>query len=77
MIFDQFDEIEEKVEFLIELCKTLDVSNKELQDKVELLEQQIQDKNEAAADQKDKIKDKIDGLMLKLNGYSELSWTGY
>ena len=73
MIFDQFDEIEEKVEFLIELCKSLDVSNKELQDKIEMLEQQIKDKNEAAADQKDKIKDKIDGLMLKLNGYSELS----
>ena len=69
MIFDQFDEIEEKVEFLIELCKSLDVSNKELQDKIEMLEQQIKDKNEAAADQKDKI----DGLMLKLNGYSELS----
>lgn len=75
LIFDQFDEIEEKVEFLIELCKSLDASNKELQAKVEGLELQIKDKTEAEelhSDHREKIRNKIDGLMGKLNGYSEL-----
>ena len=76
VIYSQFDDIEEKVEFLIELCKSLEATNGELQAKIEGLEQDLQNKAEVEehhAEQKAMIRTKIDGLLSKLNSYSELN----
>lgn len=76
VIYSQFNDIEEKIDFLIELCKTLEETNKELQTKVEQLEQELQSKSEKEdkhAEQKAMIKSKVDGLLEKLNSYSDLT----
>ena len=75
-IFSQFEEIEEKVDFLIELCKSLETTNSELQKKVESLESEIQSKTEAEyrnKEQKTMIRSRIDGILAKLSNFSELS----
>ncbi len=76
VIFSQFDDIDEKVEFLIELCKSLESTNQELQGRIEGLEQDLQSKIEIEqrdAEQKTMIKTKVDGLLSKLNSFSELN----
>ncbi len=76
LIFGQFDDIEEKVDFLIELCKSLESTNSDLRKKVEELEQQIENsslENERQVDTNAMIRTKIDSLLTKLNNYSELS----
>lgn len=76
VILSQFDDIEEKVEFLIELCKSLEATNKGLKSRIEKLEQEIHDKSEAEKkydEQKEKIRHKIDGLLNKLNDFSDVA----
>lgn len=76
VILRQFDDIEEKVEFLIELCRSLETSNSELQAKIERLEQELREKQrceEKFAEEKDLIRSKVDGLLSKLNSFSELT----
>ncbi len=76
VIFNQFDEIEEKVEFLIELCKSLEKSNADLKSKITVLEKELDEKSsyeERFETQKEKIRKKIDGLINRLNSYSELN----
>jgi cell division septum initiation protein DivIVA len=76
VIYSQFNDIEEKIDFLIELCKTLEETNSELQNKVEQLEQELQSKSENEdkhAEQKAIIKSKVDVLLEKLNSYSDLT----
>ena len=70
-----FDEIEEKVELLIELCKTLESSNTELTEKIQQLEQALQSKVEAEgsySEQKSKIRAKVDSLLSRLNHIDDL-----
>ena len=76
VILSQFDEIEEKVQFLIELCKSLETTNNGLKSRIELLEQEVADKSEAEkkyVEQKEKVRRKIDGLLNKLNDFTDSS----
>jgi FtsZ-binding cell division protein ZapB len=74
LIDDKFDDIGEKVDFLIELCQTLQMENTELMAKVERLESELEKKNESEerhTEQQAVIRSKIDGLLSKLNNYSD------
>jgi len=69
----KFNDIDEKVDFLIELCQTLQVENTELMSKVKDLEAELDKKSEIEeryAEQQAVIRSKIDGLLSKLNNFS-------
>lgn len=71
IIVQKFDEIEKKVEQLIEASKTLEAANAELEDKNTRLEQRILElqENERRNDEiKSLIREKIDSLVGRLNG---------
>ena len=73
-ILKQFDEIEQKVERLIEICNALEATNLEQKNKIISLEEEIQGKVEAErsyAEEKALIRSKIDGLLVKLNKVSK------
>jgi chromosome segregation ATPase len=70
----QFDQIEEKFGLLIKRCRSLEHENSQLAGKIKNLEEAIQEKTEAEnrfAEQKEKIRFKIDGLLEKLDHLSE------
>ncbi len=70
----KFNDIDEKVDFLIELCQTLQIENNELMSKVKNLESELDKKNETEeryAEQQTIIRSKIDGLLSKLNNFSD------
>ncbi len=74
----KFNDIDEKVDFLIELCQTLQVENTELMSKVENLEAELDKKSETEsryAEQQAIIRAKIDGLLSKLNNFSDAPGT--
>lgn len=76
VIIRQFDDIEEKVEFLIEFCQSLETANAELQEKIKRLEEELQSRSEAETlynEQKNLMRSRIDGLIEKLNNVSALS----
>ena len=73
-VFRQFEEIEQKVERLIEICKAREATNLELKNKIKNLEEEIQGKVEAErsyAEEKALIRSKIDGLLTRINEISE------
>ena len=73
-ILKQFDEIEQKVERLIEICNALEATNLEQKNTIKRLEEEIQGKVEAErvyAEEKALIRSKIDGLLVKLNDVSK------
>ena len=73
-VLKQFEEIELKVERLIETCKTQAAANLELKNKIKNLEEEIQGKVEAEnkfAEEKALIRSKIDGLLARLEDMSE------
>ena len=66
----RFEEIEKKVEKLIEICKSLEVTNLKFSDKIKSLEEELQGKIEAEtrfADEKALIRSKIDNLLVRLD----------
>jgi hypothetical protein len=69
IILQQFEEIERKVDRVIEACNRYENANSELKEKVRILEEELQSKVEAEnrykAD-KDLIRSKIDTLLGKL-----------
>lgn len=70
----QFQEIEKKVEKLIEICKSLEVTNLKLSNKIKSLEEELQGKIEAEkkfADEKALIRSKIDNLLVRLDELTE------
>ena len=74
LILRQFNEIEERIEHLLEACKTLEATNADLVDSVTLLEAELQDKVEAEkrySEEKALVKSKIDGLLVKLGDASD------
>ena len=76
VILSQFDDIDEKVEHLVMLCKSLEAANNGLKSKIEILEQDVKNKSEAEKrnfEQKDKIRLKISYLLEKLNEFKEIS----
>ena len=73
-ILRQFEEIEQKVERLIEICKAHEATNLELENKLKRLEEEIQGKVEAEriyAEEKALIRSKIDGLLARFDEISE------
>ena len=69
LFLGQFEEIEKKVERLIEICKSLEVTNLKLSNKIKSLEEELQGKIEAEnkfADEKALIRSKIDNLLVRL-----------
>ena len=73
-ILKQFDEIEQKVERLIEICNALEATNLEQKNKINSLEEEIQGKAEAErsyAGEKALIRSKIDSLLAKLDEVSK------
>ena len=73
-ILRQFDDIESKVENLIEVCKSLAENNAELKERIKGLEQEIQNhaENERLYDeQKAVVRIKIESLLSKLDNFSQ------
>ncbi|MFO7752536.1 MAG: cell division protein ZapB [Desulfobacteraceae bacterium] len=71
---DKFDDIDEKVDLLIEYCGSLQAENAELKSRVETLQAEVDSKNESEEkynEQQAVIRSKIDGLLSKLNNFSE------
>ena len=71
LVFRQFEEIEQKLERLIEICKAHEATNLELKLKIKNLEEEIQGKVEAEriyAEEKALIRLKVDGLLARIDG---------
>jgi chromosome segregation ATPase len=76
LLDNKFNDIEEKVDFLIELCQSLQQENAELMSKVESLTLELDKKNEAEerhVEQQAVIRSKIDGLLSKINSFTDAS----
>jgi len=73
VIKNKFDDIDIKVDFLIELCQTLQIENSELSSQIKELETDLAQKNETEklnSEQETLIQSKIDGLLSKLDSFS-------
>lgn len=69
-ILRQFEEIEEKVVKLIDVCKAHEATNSELRDKIRRLEEELQSKVEIETNysqERDLIRSKIDSLLARLD----------
>jgi hypothetical protein len=69
----KFDDIDGKIDFMIEFCQTLQLENKALLLRVKSLEADLDKKNkteEHFSEQEALIQSKIDGLLTKLNAFS-------
>ena len=74
LIEKKFDDVEEKVDFLIELCETILLENEGLLLKIKGLEAELENKNDVEnqfSEQETLIQSKIDGLLEKLNEFSD------
>lgn len=72
-IKNTFDDIEIKVDFLIEFCQTLQEENTELLSKIKNLEMNLNEKKQTEklySEQEAFIKSKIDGLLTKLDSFT-------
>ena len=69
LILRQFEEIEKKVESLIEVNKSLEATNLELGNKIKRLEEELQGKVEAEnnyVEERALIRSRIDSLLVRL-----------
>ena len=76
LILRQFGEIEQKVERLLGVFRSLEAQNVELQNKVATLEKELQGKIEAEKrnqEEKSQIREKVDNLLAKLEAIDETS----
>ena len=74
VIIQQFEEIENKIEGLIQVCKSQAAANSELKEKINRLDEELQVKIEAEniyAKERDFVLSKIDGLLDKLGEIAE------
>jgi len=74
VILQQFEEIEKKIERLIQVCKSHEVTNSELKEKIKRLDEELQVKVDAEniyAKEKELVRSKIDGLLGKLDEVTE------
>lgn len=72
-IKNKFDDIDIRIDFLIEFCQSLQEENKTLLSKIQNLETELDEKSkseETYAEQESMVKTKIDGLLEKLDGFS-------
>ncbi len=75
IILKQFEEIERKVDKLIDVCKSLETTNLELRNKIKRLEEELQGKVEAEdnyAKERDLVRSKIDGLLARMRDITEV-----
>jgi len=75
-ITSRFDEIEKRVERLMAALKALEEANLQLKNKNRQLEEELQAKVEAETryqQERESIREKIDGLLVKLEDISEAS----
>ena len=69
LILRQFEEIEKKVESLIEVNKSLEATNLELRNKIKRLEEELQGKVKAEnnyVEERALIRSRIDSLLVRL-----------
>ncbi|MCK5508740.1 MAG: cell division protein ZapB [Desulfobacterales bacterium] len=74
VILQQFEEVEKKIEVLIQACKSYESANSELKEKIRKLDEELQVKVEAEniyAKERDLVRSKIDGLLGKLDKITE------
>ena len=74
-ILRQFQEIEEKVGKVIELCRSQETTNLELKNRIKILEEEIQEKVEAQNNyvvEKGLIRSRIDSILAKLEDIEEV-----
>jgi hypothetical protein len=74
-ILRQFQEIEEKVGKVIELCRSQETTNLELRNRIKILEEEIQEKVEAQNNyvvEKGLIRSRIDSILAKLEDIEEV-----
>ncbi|WDP92969.1 MAG: hypothetical protein HUN04_25870 [Desulfobacter sp.] len=72
-IKNKFDDIDIRVDFLIEFCQSLQEENTKLVSRIQALETELDEKSrseEIYAEQETLVKSKIDGLLEKLDGFS-------
>lgn len=70
----QFEQIEVKVERLIEICKSLEAINYKLKNKIDLLEKEVQNKSDIEkdyAEERKLIRAYVDKLLARLEGIEE------
>lgn len=73
-IVEQFEEIEKKVEKLIDVLKSHETTNLEFRNKIKGLEERLQGKNEAESNYSQEralIRSKIDSLLVRLGDITE------
>ena len=73
-VLRQFDEIEQKVGKLIDVCKSLEATNLEFKTKIERLEEELQGKVEAENNYQEEralIRSKVDSLLARLEDLTE------
>ena len=73
-IVGQFEEIEKKVEKLIDVLKSHETTNLELSNKINKLEEELQGKNEVESSYSQEralIRSKIDSLLVRLEDITE------
>ena len=73
-VIRQFEAIEQKVERLLEVCRSLEANNSALQSKIIELEGELQGKVAAEnsySEERDLIRSRIDKLLTKLDDVSE------
>ena len=69
----KFDDIDSRIDFLIELCQSLQGEKEALVSKINELEAELENRTKeqgAYAEQETFIETKIDGLLSKLDGFS-------
>ncbi len=74
LILLQFEEIEQKVEELINRCKSLKTTNIDLNNRIEHLEKELQEKVDIEnnyIEERDLVRSKIDGLLNRLEEKEE------
>ncbi|MBW1727536.1 MAG: hypothetical protein JRF31_08630 [Deltaproteobacteria bacterium] len=74
-ILRQFEEIEKKVEKLIDINKSLEAKNLESKNKIKRLEEELQGKVDAETNytqEKALIRSKIDSLLVRLEDITEI-----
>ncbi len=73
-VLRQFDEIEQKVGKLIDVCKSLEATNLEFKTKIERLEEELQGKVEAENNYQEEralIRSRVDSLLARLEDLTE------
>ena len=74
-VLQNFEEIEQKIEKLIGICKSLEDDNSQLINEIERLEQEIEEKADAEkrhVAEKGIIRSRIDNLLVKLKDVEQL-----